>query len=241
MTVSLWSGSHSIEVDETFNVGPDDKYQFKSYKNDRDELAWEWWSWYGDRDGTEETHPNNWILRLSGGSYQPHEIAYFGQAATDSDKGKVNPAYHTATIAEYTLAHGKDRRLEKYLAGHTQWRPDSVLWYLTSPTKDDGADAVAVYTHSVRNWRNPNVLPTPQGITLRTGANDMRIVSRGGGKQLGGRVPDRPRPPHLGHPHLHRARRCWRRPPLRRRRWTPNVSSAAWGWTSPGTGSPTGR
>jgi hypothetical protein len=184
VTVALWTGSHSIEVDETFNVGPDDKYQFKSYQNDRDELAWEWWSWYGDRDGTEETHPNNWILRLDGGSYQPREIVYFGQASTDSDKGKVNPELHSARIAEYSLAHGKDRRLEKYLAGHTQWRPDSVLWYLTSPTKDDGADAVAVYTHSVRHWRNPNVLPTPKGITLRTGANDMRIVSRGGGKQL---------------------------------------------------------
>jgi len=184
VTVSLWSGPHSIEVDETFNVGPDDKYQFKSYEDDRDELAWEWWSWYGDRDGTEETHPNNWIFRLSGGSYQPREIAYFGQASTDSDKGQVKPESHSASISEYTLGHGKDRRLEKYLAGHTQWRPDSVLWYLTSPTKDDEADAVAVYTHSVRHWRNPNVLPTPKGITLRTGANDMRIVSRGGGKQL---------------------------------------------------------
>ena len=38
-----------------------------------------------------------------------------------------------------------------------------------------------MYTHSVRNWRNPNVLPTPKGITLRTGANDMRIISRRGG------------------------------------------------------------
>jgi hypothetical protein len=184
VTVSLWTRSRSIEVDETFNVGSDDMYQFKSYQNDRDELAWEWWSWYGDRDGTEETHPNNWTFRLGGSSYQPREITYFGQASTDSDKGAVNRASHSAAISEYTLTHGRDRRLEKYLAGHTQWRPDSVLWYLTSPTKDDGADAVAIFTHSARHWRNPNVLPTPKGITLRTGANDMRIVSRGGGKQL---------------------------------------------------------
>lgn len=184
VTISLWSGSHSIEVDETFDVGPDDKYQFKRYANDKDELAWEWWSWYGDRDGLEETHPNNWVFRLSGDAYQPNEIAYFGQASTDSDKGKVDPGSHSAAPSEYRLANGNQRRLEKYLAGHTQWRPDSVLWYLTSPTKDDGADAVAVYTHSVRNWRNPNVLPAPKGITLRTGANDMRIISRRGGKQL---------------------------------------------------------
>ena len=92
VTVSLWSGSHSIEVDETFNVGPDDKYQFKPYRNDRDELAWEWWSWYGDRDGTEETHPNNWVFRLGDGSYQPREIAYFGQASTDSDQRSGRPS-----------------------------------------------------------------------------------------------------------------------------------------------------
>ncbi|MFH1264656.1 MAG: hypothetical protein ABIK89_02960 [Planctomycetota bacterium] len=101
-------------------------------------------------------------------------IAYFGQASTDSDKGRVNPASHGATISEYTLAHGKDRRLEKYLAGHTQWRPDSVLWYLTSPTKEDGADAVAVYTHSVRHWRNPNVLPTPNTKSTPTASRPRR-------------------------------------------------------------------
>ncbi|MHB1034040.1 MAG: hypothetical protein ACYC35_11635 [Pirellulales bacterium] len=184
VTVSLLSGSRSIDVDETFDLGPEDKYQFKRYADDRDELAWEWWSWYGDRDGLEETHPNNWVFRLDSDSYRPSAISYYGQAATDADKGQVNPAAHDAALAEYTLANRKDRRLEKYLAGHTQWRPDSVLWYLTSPSKEDGADAVAVYTHSVRDWRNPNVLPTPKGITLRTGANDMRVVSRGGGQRL---------------------------------------------------------
>ncbi len=184
VTVGLWSGSHSIDVDETFDVGPADKYQFKKYANDKDELAWEWWSWYGDREGVEETHPNNWVFRLASDAYRPEQISYCGQASTDSDKGPVAGAPHVAGVAEYTLANGKQRRLEKYLAGHTQWRPDSVLWYLTSPTKDDGADAVAVYTHSVRNWRNPNVLPTPRGITLRTGANDIRVISRADGKQL---------------------------------------------------------
>jgi len=138
VTASLWTGSRSIEVDETFDVGPDDRYRFKSYQNDRDELGWEWWSWYGDRDGIEETHPNNWTFRLGGNSYQPREIAYFGQASTDSDKGAVNRASRGAAISEYRLAHDKDRRLEKYLAGHTQWRPDSVLWYMTSPRKTTG-------------------------------------------------------------------------------------------------------
>jgi hypothetical protein len=184
VTVSLWSGSHSIDIDETFDVGPDDKYQFKNYGGDKDELAWEWWSWYGDREGLEETHPNNWVFQLASDAYRPRQVVYCGQASTDADKGKVATDNHVSTMVEYTLAHGKQRRLEKYLAGHTQWRPDSVLWYLTSQSADDTADAVAVYTHSARNWRNPNVLPTPKGITLRTGANDIRLISRQGGKQL---------------------------------------------------------
>ncbi len=184
VTFTVWRKSHSVDIDESFDVGPAERYQFRKYANDRDELAWEWWSWYGDRDGLTETHPNNWVLRLGDAAYPAREIAYFGQASTDSDKGKVNPAYHSPAIAEYTLTHGQDRRLEKYLVGQTQWRPDAVLWYLTSPTKDPGADAVAVYTHSARQWRNPNVLPTPKGITLRTGANDMRLVSHQSGKVL---------------------------------------------------------
>ena len=203
VTVGLWSGSHSIDVDETFDVGPDDKYQFKKYANDKDELAWEWWSWYGDREGLEETHPNNWVFRLASDAYRPEQITYCGQASTDSDKGKVASDNHAAGLAEYTLANGKERRLEKYLAGHTQWRPDSVLWYLTSPTKDDGADAVAVYTHSVRNWRNPNVLPTPKGITLRTGANDIRVISRARRQTTRAGVSHRPGPPLVGHPRFH--------------------------------------
>ena len=53
-----------------------------------------------------------------------------------------------------------------------------MLWYATSPGVAPTDDVVAVFTRSVRDWRNPNVLPLPDGITLRTGANDMRIVSR---------------------------------------------------------------
>ena len=33
-----------MELDETFDLGPDSTYQFKQYRDDRDSLAWEWWS-----------------------------------------------------------------------------------------------------------------------------------------------------------------------------------------------------
>ncbi|MBM4035414.1 MAG: hypothetical protein FJ291_27030 [Planctomycetes bacterium] len=70
-TVGLWAGSRVIELDEEFDLGPDEKYKFKEFKEDKDELAWEWWGWYGDKDGTQETHPNNWVLDLSGADFQP--------------------------------------------------------------------------------------------------------------------------------------------------------------------------
>src|SRR3712207_8787585 len=38
VTVTLLSGSRCIELDESFDLGPDDKYKFKEYKADRDEL-----------------------------------------------------------------------------------------------------------------------------------------------------------------------------------------------------------
>ncbi len=184
VTVSLWSGSRSIDIDESFDVGPADKYQFKPYQNDRDELAWEWWSWYGDKDGLTEVHPNNWLVRLDGDGYAPGEIAYCGGASTDAAKGPTGGRNHSSGVDTYTLANNAGRRLEKYLGAHSQWRPDSALWYLTSASLEDGADAVAIYPHSARDWRNPNILPVPQGITLRTGVNDLRIVSRDGGKRL---------------------------------------------------------
>jgi len=197
VAVSLWSGSRSIDFDEQFDVGPADKYRFKQYKDDRDELAWEWWSWYGDKDGLTETHPNVWVFRLDGDGYAPAEIAYTGGASTDAAKGPTGGRNHATGVDTYALAHQADRRLEKYLGAHSQWRPDSALWYLTSAGQEGGADAVAVYPHSARNWRNPNILPVPEGITLRTGVNDLRVVSRQSGRQV-----DVECPIGLG-------RRCW--------------------------------
>src|SRR5207244_1046657 len=85
--VSLWSGSRAIDIDESFDLGPDEIYRFKKYDNDRDELSWEWWSWYGDVAGDEETHPNYWILPLASESFQPTHVRYRGEASTDKDKG----------------------------------------------------------------------------------------------------------------------------------------------------------
>lgn len=184
VTVSLWSGSRSIDIDEQFDVGPADKYRFKEYKSDRDELAWEWWSWYGDKDGTEETHPNLWIVRLDGEGFEPDTVTFCGGGSTDAAKGPTQGQPHSLPIATYSLAHGQTRRLEKYLGAHSQWRPDNAIWYLVSPTQADAADAVAIYPHSARDWRNPNILPTPTGVTLRTGVNDLRVVSRDGGKRV---------------------------------------------------------
>ncbi|HEY3323544.1 MAG TPA: hypothetical protein VGP72_24030 [Planctomycetota bacterium] len=187
VTVSLWSGSHCVDIEEQFDLGPDDKYRFKEYKDDRDELAWEWWSWYGDKDGTQETHPNYWVFQVSGPEFQPAAASYRGEASTDPDKG--DPKQRGGS--KYTLSYAAPKRLEKYLCGHDQWRPDAVTWYAVAPASvpagrdaDAQADVVALFTHSVCAWRNPNILPTPQGITLRTGTNDMRIISQSEGKKL---------------------------------------------------------
>jgi hypothetical protein len=183
-TVSLWSGSRSIDIDEQFDVGPADKYQFKEYKNDRDELAWEWWSWYGDKDGTQETHPNLWIVRLDGEGFEPDTVTFCGGCSTDAAKGPTSTQSHSLSVATYSLGHGQPRRLEKYLGRHGQWRPDNAFWYLASVSQADNADALAIYPHSARDWRNPNILPVPEGITLRTGVNDLRVVSHDGGKRV---------------------------------------------------------
>jgi len=177
VTVTLWAGARSIELDEVFDVGPDDKYSFKKYTNDRDELAWEWWQWYGQKDGTKETHPNYFVFSLSGEAFTATRARHGGEhSSTDADK-KDRPG-------GYALTYSRPSYLEKYLVGHSQWRPDGVAWYLAAAGNQAGADVVGLYARSVRRWRNPNVFPLPKGITLRTGANDMRIVSKAKGKAL---------------------------------------------------------
>lgn len=39
-----------------------------------------------------------------------------------------------------------------------------------------GVDLVGLFTPSTRLWRNPNVLPLPQGVTPRTGANTSKFA-----------------------------------------------------------------
>jgi hypothetical protein len=185
LTAALWAGSPTVELDESFDLGPDATYQFRRYQSDRDELAWEWWSWYGDTDGTRETHQNNWVLELGSPEYQPRQVRYRGEMSTDAEKGQTGERGES----RYQLEYDRPRRLEKYLAGHCQWRPDAVLWYATSPGSAPGDDVVALFTHSARRWRNPNVLPLPAGITLRTGANDLRIYSQAEGTKLAVQCP----------------------------------------------------
>ncbi len=180
VVVSLWTGSPSVEISEEFDLGPDSRYRFKEFGDDRDELGWEWWSWYGDKDGTKEAHADNWVLDLSAGGFEPRAVRYRGEASTDPDKGAAGERGESG----YTLSFAAPRRLEKYLAAHDQWRPDAVTWYAAGASSDPSAEVLALYTHSARLWRNPNVLPLPRGITLRTGANDLRLWTESDGKRL---------------------------------------------------------
>jgi hypothetical protein len=184
VTVTLLTGSRSIDLDESFDVGPDDRYRFREYGTDRDELGWEWWSWYGDVDGTGEDHPNNWFLPLGSADFRPVAVRYRGENSTDSDKGETRDRGESG----YTLRYSRPRRLEKYLAGHGQWRPDAVTWYAASPSAEPAAEVLAAFTHSAGKWANPNVYPS-SAITLRTGANDIRIISFAEGNRLVAQCP----------------------------------------------------
>lgn len=179
VTVSLLSGSRSIDIEESFDLGPEGMYRLKEYRSDRDELAWEHWSWYGDLSGEREDHPSNWFLTLSSADFEPRHVRYRGETSTDSDKGDTESRGESS----YTLDFSNQRRLEKYLAAHGQWRPDAVTWYALSPGSDAAADALALFTHSARDWRNPNVFASGHG-DLRTGANDLRILSFRDGRRL---------------------------------------------------------
>jgi len=149
VTVALRSGSHSIEVDETFNVGPDDKYRFKPFENDRDELAWEWWSWYGDRDGTEETHPNNWILRLDDVELAQRSARFRGQFGVDTDLYVAVPS--EAKLFRDMFVHNQCEPIvssrhrarfqepfsEKQVLCRVEGRPDSGFLVAFFPYKPD--------------------------------------------------------------------------------------------------------
>jgi hypothetical protein len=113
-------------------------YQFKTYANDRDELAWEWWSWYGDRDGLRKR------IRQLDRALAPRINR--GRSPTLARPLRIptrpgNPSGPKRRLLLTPSCTGKTAGWKSTWPG-TQWRPDSVLWYLTSSTKDDAADAV---------------------------------------------------------------------------------------------------
>ncbi|MFW6038999.1 MAG: hypothetical protein ACOC9P_00800 [bacterium] len=190
-TFTLMRGSHAVEVAEHFDLGPSDMYHFKSMDSAKDRLAWEWWQWYGDTTGQDESHPNYWDVPLYGSSFTPTRLTYRGLYATDSAKGPTDSSKRGRF--DYAASHDRDRRLEKYLAPRSQWRPDSATWVMATTANPLDADldapALAAIAHSTRKWRNPNVLPLTKGITLRTGTNDMRVVSYDRGERIVVRCP----------------------------------------------------
>ena len=185
VTVGLWSGSHSIDVDETFDVGPDDKYQFKKYADDKDELAWEWWSWYGDREGAGGDAPEQLgvppgerCLPAQGDHLLRPGLDRFGQGPSWPSRQSRGRSGRVYPCQRQTAAAGEvPCRAHAVAAGFRPVVPDE---------SDQGRRRRCggrLYALGPK-LRNPNVLPTPKGITLRTGANDIRAISRQGGQQL---------------------------------------------------------
>ncbi|HOS43313.1 MAG TPA: hypothetical protein PK794_06445, partial [Armatimonadota bacterium] len=173
VTVSLLRGAREIDVEETFDVGPDTMYQYKQYNSDPDELAWEWWSWYGDTTNPDaDPHPNTWIFTLSSPDFAPR-VARYGADGRDGDRS--TDISKTDKGAGYDLPTGLTR-IEKILEPIVWWQPDAVPWYAVSPSRDADADVIGLCANRARDWRNPNVLPVTN-ITLRTRTNAMRIVT----------------------------------------------------------------
>ncbi len=168
LTASLLTGSREVVIEEQFNLGPDDKYQFRQYQDDPDELAWEWWSWYGNSiDPSADPHPNYWVFDLGSEGFAPKVARYSGENASDDSKRDTGDGYDLLFAAP---------RIEKFLEPITWWRPDGVSWYALSPSREGNADVVALCAHSAGKWRNPNVLPETN-ITLRTRTNAIRLLS----------------------------------------------------------------
>ena len=174
VTVTLVTGDPAIDVEEQFDAGPDEKYRFKEYKDDKDELAWEWWSWYGDSlDMAKDPHPNNWFFTLSSAEFAP-KVARLSNSDRATDPSKTDKGQG------YDLSYAKPR-IEVMLEPIYWWQPDGVCWFAACAGREAGADVVGLCANRARDWRNPNVLPV-DNITLRARANTMRVISREGGK-----------------------------------------------------------
>jgi hypothetical protein len=174
VNVTLVAGGPAIDLEEQFDVGPDEKYQFKPYKEDRDELAWEWWSWYGDStDMAKDGHPNNWVFTLNSPEFAPR-VARLSNSDRATDPSKADQGNG------YDLTYAKPR-LEVFVEPIYWWRPDGVAWFAACSSREANADVIGVCANRARDWRNPNVLPV-DNITLRTRANSLRVISQPGGK-----------------------------------------------------------
>jgi hypothetical protein len=198
--VSLWAGSRAIDVEESFDLGPDEKYQFKKYETDRDELSWEWWSWYGDVAGDQETHPNYWVVPLASDAFQPSLVRYRGESSTDKDKGETSGRGES----QYTLSFAKPRRLEKYLAGHGQWPTRRGDLVRRQPRASRQRRRVGrLHPFGPQLAQSERLPAQPDDHAADRGQRHADPVRVGRPPAVGG-LPDRAGAAHLGHPRLDR-------------------------------------
>ncbi|MHB9131236.1 MAG: hypothetical protein ACYDBB_09130 [Armatimonadota bacterium] len=186
MTVRLVAGQEVAYVTEDFNLGDPVKYQPPSFKDEKQEMMWDWWSWK-----PQQAEDNFCFSFLAGGTFAPTHARYIAHTSTDPERG-VTDGYSSYRETEYALQFTKNR-LEFMLNARTDFEPNQALEYAMYRKADPNSNIIALLPCQPAKWRNPDILPhEPEFIQQITDAADFRIYSAPG--DLFVRAPL-----HLGH------------------------------------------
>ncbi len=167
MTVQVGAAQEVAYLTESYNLGDPAVYQEPKFRDQKQEMLWDWWSW------RPHEAPDNFVFSLYG-PFRPTHARTVPHTVSTPDKGKSVNFYGEN---EYPLQYATDR-FEFAINPWGRGEPDQSMYYAAYSPADPTSDIVAILPTMASRWRNPDMLPhEPAFIQQHTDTNDLRVYT----------------------------------------------------------------
>jgi hypothetical protein len=167
VAVRVTAGQEIVSVTEEFNLGDPKVYQPPKFRDEKQELLWDWWKW------RPHEAADNFCFSFYG-TFKPTRARANAHTVSVPEKGRTT---QTHGDNEYPLTYAGDRfefSLNPWLRG----LPDQSAFYTMYRAEDANSDVVAILPTFASRWRHPDMLPHDPGfIQQHTDTADLRVYS----------------------------------------------------------------
>lgn len=163
------AGLPLVYVTEDYNLGDPKVYQAPRYRDEQDEMTWNWWSW------RPHEAADNFCFSVTSEAFAPTHARAIVHNVTSPTRGDAKRSYDAETIQ--TIPFQEDR-VEFTVDARGGNQPDQSVLYTMYRADDPASEILSVMPLHPGRWRNPDMLPhEPAFIRQHTNTTALRIHS----------------------------------------------------------------